>query len=123
MKQIAKTLGLIGGIGGTALSAIIIFVIWIRQVFGRARFGERLATGISIWSLFLLVFAVVGIVGAALVVTKPKPGGILAVTVSSLVAGHFGGVDLVEAIFAILLLASGIQGMFSLPAKEVGAHS
>ncbi len=132
MKQVSKTLGLVGGIGGTVLSVLILFIIWIRQVFGRTRF-ERLATGISVWNIFVLIFAIIGIVGAALVTSKPKSGGILmlisgaggiiAVIISTAVAGRFSAVDLIEAAFALLLLLSGIFGLISPPPQKADAQS
>jgi hypothetical protein len=46
------------------------------------------------------------------------PGGIIAVILSYLVAGCLNGIDLIEVIFALLLLSSGIIGLLASPAKE-----
>ena len=79
--------------------------------------------GISIWSYFVFIFAVVGIVGVALVRSKPRAGGILmlvsglggiiAVASMIFITGRVSGVDFVEGIFSLLLLASGILGIIS----------
>jgi hypothetical protein len=123
MTNVAQVLGLIGGIGGTLMSGLILLAIWVRRVSGRARIGQTIATDISVWGLFVLIFAIVGIVGAALVKSKPRLGGILmlvsggggvlAIIIATIAAARVGGVDLIEGIFSLLLLTSGILGIAS----------
>ena len=129
MIRVARILGLLGGIGGTMLTSLIILVIWARRILARIRPGSSLVNSVSIWSYFIFVFAVIGIVGAALVESKPKTGGILmlisgiagvvAVGVAFIVAGRLSVVDLVEGIFSLLLLVSGILGINSFSRQKV----
>ena len=123
MIKVAQILGLVGGIGGTILTSLIILVIRARRILDRASSGVRWAGGISIWSYIVFIFAVVGIVGVALVKSKPRAGGILmlvsgvggvvAVGFMVIITGRVSGSDLVEGVFSLLLLASGILGIIS----------
>ncbi len=122
MIKIAQVLGLFGGIGGTLLTSLIIIVTRASRILARVSVG-RLIAGISIWSYVVFIFAVIGIIGAALVRSKPKAGGILmgtsglgglmAVTVMILITHRVSGVDFVEGTFSILLLICGILGIIS----------
>jgi hypothetical protein len=123
MVKVTQILGLVGGIGGAILTSLIILVIRVRRILDRASSGGRLAAGISIWSYFVFIFAVLGIVGAALVRSNPRAGGILmlvsgvvgVVAVASfiIITGRVSGADLLEGIFSLLLLSSGILGIIS----------
>ena len=128
MVNVAQVLGLIGGIGGALLSGLILLVIWVRRVLGRARGSGIIAADISVWSLFVLIFAIVGIIGAGLVKSKPKMsgilmlisggGGVLAIVIATIAAARVSGIDLIEGIFSLLLLTSGILGIISSSGKQ-----
>jgi hypothetical protein len=121
--KVAQILGLVGGIGGAILTSLIILIIRVRRVFERASSGERLAGGTFIWSYVIFILAMVGIVGAALVRSRPKAGGILmmisggggAVAVFSRIIfiNRINGGDIIEGIFSLLLLAAGVLGLIS----------
>ncbi len=123
MIKVAQILGLVGGAGGAILTSLIILIIRVRRVFERASSGERLAGGIFIWSYVIFILAIVGIVGAALVKSRPRAGGILmlvsgaggvaAVVSRIIIAGRISGADVAEGIFSLLLLLSGILGISS----------
>ena len=123
MIKIAQILGLVGGIGGTILTSLIVIITRARRIVRPPDTGGRLIAGISIWSYVVFIFAVVGIIGVALVGSKPKAGGILMIVsgIGGLVAvgfmisitGRASGADLVEGAFSLLLLLSGILGIIS----------
>jgi hypothetical protein len=121
--KVAQILGLVGGAGGAILTSLIVLIIRVRRVFDRASSGTRLAGGILIWSYVIFILAITGIIGAALVRSKPRAGGILmlvsgagglvAVVSRIIITGRLGGADIAEGIFSLLLLSSGIMGIMS----------
>jgi hypothetical protein len=123
MIRIAQILGLLGGVGGTILTSLIVIITRARRIVRPPGTGGRLIMGISIWSYVVFLFAVLGIIGVALVKSKPKTGGILmiisgigglvAVAFMISVTGHVSDADWVAGVFSLLVLTSGILGIIS----------
>ncbi len=123
MIRVAQILGLFGSVGGTILASLILIITGARRIVRPPGTGGRLILGISIWSYVVFLFAVLGIIGVALIKTRPKTGGILmlisgigglvAVALMISVTGHTSAADLVEGAFSLLLLSSGILGLIS----------
>ena len=108
MKITALILGIIGGIGGIAISVIIIVNGYLGIGLGASRFVVRAGVG---WAA--LIVSLGGITGGALVMSRPTTGGILmliggiggfvALTIDALTIGYiFGGP---------LLIAGGVLAL------------
>jgi hypothetical protein len=117
----AQILGLVGGVGGAILSSLVILIVRVRRFLDRASSTEFFPVGIPFWSYLVFILAVVGIVGAAMVKSRPRSGailllvsgggGIVLIIARVLIAGRASGNNLLEGFFSVLLLASGILGL------------
>jgi hypothetical protein len=129
LSKVAQILGLVGGFGGALLTSLIILVIRVRIILERASSVQRFAGGVFIWSYVIFILAIVGIVGAFLVRARPGAagilmlvsgaGGIVAVVVRVIMTGRMSASDLVEGIFSLLLLVSGILATISSSRQQV----
>jgi hypothetical protein len=121
MTQFAQILGLVGSVGSALLTSLVILEVRaLRFLQGST---ARLAAGLSLWSILVFLIALVGIVGAALVRWKPRAGGVLmlfsgvagiiAVVVAMIIVGQIRGLELIQGLFSLLLVLSGILGLVS----------
>jgi hypothetical protein len=108
MKIAASILGILGGIGGLAIS-IIITVIGNLGI-GLGASGAEIMTGAG-WAA--LILSLVGIIGGGLAISRPTPAGIL-----MLVSGAGGFIALTTGTLTIgyifggpLLIAGGVLAL------------
>jgi hypothetical protein len=124
----SQILGLIAGIGGSLLASLIILSFRGWRLLNPEAARQGLAAGFSVWSYLVFMFALVGIVGAALVRSNPRLGGILmlvsgacgviAVILAVIAVGGVHEVGVVAGTFSALLIASGILALPSFSGKQ-----
>jgi hypothetical protein len=130
--KVSQILGLIGSLGSAILTSLIILEVRaLRFLEGTGPLG-RLATGLSTWSTLVFIFALVGIIGSAMLRWKTAAGIILMfiggigdfilVIIAINITGRLRGMELVEGILAVLLLVAAILAVVSIsgnrPAKS-----
>ena len=103
------TLGLIGGIIGLIASVLAMMVGGVDAAFSSS--GTSVITGLA-WAAFF--FSILAIIGAIVVRTKDKLGGIL------LLVSAVGGFVCISMFYLISAILIGIAGIMGLIAKKEG---
>ena len=110
-RTVEFILGLIGGIFGFLGAILTILLGGLGAAIGEAAENQEVAqqgSGIIALGFIAIIFAVIGIVGAALVKSKPKLGGGLMV-VSAI--GGLISISLAYSLSFILLIIGGLMGI------------
>ena len=108
MKIAASILGIIGGIGGLAISIIIIVNGYLGVGLGASGAGIRTGAG---WAA--LILSLVGIAGGGLAISRPTPAGILMLIsgVGGFIALTTGALTIGYILGGPLLIAGGVLAL------------